>query len=324
MNAAQRIERIAPLIVSTSSNAPLRVTERPQRGNAQDYICLRRGSYVETTAWSALSEEDQHLARAIATNKGTRRPPVFSHITAAIIHGIPVYGLIPDATHITGPAAGGSTGSAQVIRHRADADPSEIIEIAGMYCTSITRTLHDLARFAPPETALAAIDWYLHHEFSVNRLIDWARVSEWRAEMTAQLVLQRGARGARRAQQILALADPRKESVLESISHLQLHRLGIDVELQVPVPSPKGNFYYVDFEFKGRQMFGECDGKEKYVKAATRAGLSAEEILYREKRRQDWICGTTRKGLIRWGFADVRTPQLLARRLRAFGIALPA
>ena len=59
------------------------------------------------------------------------------------------------------------------------------------------------------------------------------------------------------------------------------------------------------------------------MNALLRAGLSAEEVVNREKRRQDWICGTTKKDLIRWGYPDVVTPLALARRLQAFGVAIP-
>jgi hypothetical protein len=122
---------------------------------------------------------------------------------------------------------------------------------------------------------------------------------------------------------VLHLADPRIDSVLESVSHLQLSRLGFDVALQVPVPSPKGWMYFVDFELLGLDVFVECDGKSKYTEVGLRDGLSANDVLCREKRREDWISGRERKRIIRWGFPEVSSPALLARRLRAFGVPIP-
>lgn len=247
------------------------------------------------------------------------------HHTAAILHGLPVYGEIPEATHLSTPSGRtpSSTPTPQVIRHRAQVKEQEIVTIAGLRCTSLNRTLVDLARFAPQETALCAVDGYLREEFRVNRHVDWERHAEWLAEMQAQLGGLQGARGVARASQVFEIADPRTDSVLESLSHLQLRRLGFEVALQVAVRSPSGGTYHVDFEFVGRDLFGECDGKHKYLDARLRGGLSAEEVVYREKRRRDWIRGVTKKDLIHWGYADVRAVQTFAHRLEAFGLVLP-
>lgn len=317
------LTRVSRLLLRTTSRVESDRAARQRRIDTGSLTRVLRGTYVTTPVWRSLDEKDQHLAKLIATHEAAHTPPVFSHLTAAVLHKLPLYGALPRAVHTIGAAASTEAQAPGVVRDRMMLAPEDTVEIAGVRCTSIERTLADLAVTAPPEVSLSAIDGYLRREFRVKRLVDWGRLVEWQADMQARLSVLSGARGIRQARLVFALADPRKDSVLESISHLQLHRLGFEVALQVPVPSPTGRDYHIDFEFVGLQLFGECDGKEKYVNALLRAGLSADEIVYREKRRHNWICGTTKKDLIHWGYPDAVTPLALARRLQAFGVVIP-
>lgn len=324
MARKHRPSEISHMLLHTTSRVGPKSAARRLSLDSNALTRISRGSYLPSTVWQSFNEKDRHIARALAAHHSARRPTVFSHLTAAILHGLPIYGAIPNMVHVTGSAEQTTRPTAGVLRHRMSLRPNDVVHIAGVRCTSVERTLIDLACTALPEVSLAAIDGYLRREFKVEHLIDWSMYAEWQAEMGDRLGALRGARGVRKARFVFGLADPRIDSVLESLSHLQLRRLGFDVALQVPVPSPKGASYYVDFEFIGLRLFGECDGKDKYVNALLRAGLSAEEILYREKRRQDWICGTTKKNLIRWGYPDVATALTLARRLHAFGVPIPS
>lgn len=314
---------ISRLLLRTDSRRASDRATRQRKADRDSLVRLRRGIYVPTPTWRGFSEEDRHLAKLVAMHEAANTSPVFSHLTAAVVHGLPIYGPLPTSIHVTGTPASANTSTPQIVRHRSTLHSGDVIDVAGVRCTSLEHTLIDIALTAPAEVALAAIDGHLRREFRVGHHVDWERFFEWRAEMLGRLAARGGARGIRQGRMVFALADPRKDSVLESVSHLQLHRLGFEVELQVPVRSPKHSTYYVDFEFVGLNLFGECDGKDKYVNALLRAGLSAEEVVYREKRRQDWICGTTKKDLIRWGYPDVVTPLALARRLQAFGVAIP-
>lgn len=317
------LSRVSSLLLRATSREESDRTTRRRRTTSGPLTRVFRGTYVTTPVWLSLDEKDQHLAKLIATHEAAHTPPVFSHLTAAVLHKLPLYGALPHAVHTIGSAASTEAQAPGIVRHRMMLAPEDTVEIAGIRCTSVERTLADLALTAPPEVSLSALDGYLRREFRVKRLVDSGRLDEWQADMQARLTALSGARGIRQARLVFALADPRKDSVLESISHLQLHRLGFEVALQVSVPSPTGRDYHIDFEFVGLNLLGECDGKEKYVNSLLRAGLSADEIVYREKRRHDWICGTTKKDLIRWGYPDAVTPLALARRLRAFGVAIP-
>ncbi|MHA3684211.1 hypothetical protein ACXR2W_08145 [Leucobacter sp. HY1908] len=130
-------------------------------------------------------------------------------------------------------------------------------------------------------------------------------------------------RGLATLRRTLAIADPRAESVLESVSRLQLLRLGYEVELQVPVRAPSGSLYYMDFELLGYNAFGECDGDIKYTDPEMLAGQTPAERVIGEKRRDNWTMGTTNKLMAHWGARDVGTPAQLAKALQSYHIPLP-
>ena len=319
MGIETRIERISRALAQRSTRRPLGLPSL----RSGSYRRVHHGWYLPVEFWEALSDEDRHLARLLAIRRAAATSPVFSHVSAAVLLDLPIYGESGSKVHtIVGPRGSGRPSDG-LIRHKSRLHEGDIVEIAGLRCTSPERTLLDLSCTEPAELALACVDGYLRSEFRVDRSIDRARLGEWQHDMERRLHERRAARGIRTARTVFALATPTLDSVLESVSHLQLRRLGFELELQVPVPGPNGRPYYVDFEFLGLELFGECDGKAKYTDPELRGGLTAEQLVYRDKRRQDWICGSTGKGLIRWGHPDVLTVRHLARRLRAFNVPIP-
>ena len=82
-----------------------------------DTIRLAQGQYMSAPEWAELSPADKHLARIIAHARALR-DPVFSHHSAAIIHGIQTLS-IPDKLQVLG--SGGATNSG--LQYRQD-EPS--------------------------------------------------------------------------------------------------------------------------------------------------------------------------------------------------------
>jgi hypothetical protein len=121
---------------------------------------------------------------------------------------------------------------------------------------------------------------------------------------------------------VLAFADGRAELPGESVSRVRLAELGFRrIRLQVVVDAPAaGRQYRVDFGLDDADAFGEFDGRIKYHDIGMTRGRTADEIFEREKQREDWIRGTTGRRLVRWGWADIETADMLALRLAAFGI----
>jgi hypothetical protein len=113
--------------------------------------------------------------------------------------------------------------------------------------TSVARTLVDLARHDRRD-AIMAVDAALRE--------DLVTVAEIDLELTDAI----GWPGVRQARAVLALADPRAESPLESITRLALHDDGF--------PCPEPQFWIgadrVDFYWPKYGFVLEADGREKY------------------------------------------------------------
>ncbi len=104
--------------------------------------------------------------------------------------------------------------------------------------------------------------------------------------------------GAQRIPPLLALADGRSESALESLSRVSMHRAGLPMpELQVEVWVDDRFLARLDFLWRDANLVGESDGRLKY-----RSGAD----LYAEKRRQEELEDV---GLlvIRWGWPEAST-----------------
>ncbi|WP_244304646.1 hypothetical protein [Leucobacter viscericola] len=132
-----------------------------------------------------------------------------------------------------------------------------------------------------------------------------------------------GARGVGRATKVLRLADGSADSPLESVARLRFHEAGYDIATQVKVESPFGGFYFVDLEILGLGVLCEVDGKVKYTNAEIRQGQTADEVVYEEKRRSNWIEGRTQKRLLRLGARELATPATFAKWLRDFEVPAP-
>jgi hypothetical protein len=211
-----------------------------------------------------------------------------------------------------------------VFRHVAPVPASDIVLLHGIRCTSLERTVFDMIRTLETEASVAAAD-AAERQFALRgRVWDEDAVDHWRRSMRDRIDAASGARGIRRARWVAAFADGRAQLPGESVSRLQLVRLGFDVpQLQVPVAGPGGRTYFVDFGLTDVRAFGEFDGKDKYLDAEMRRGLPIERVLLEEKQREDWIRGTTQWRLARWEDTHSATPRALAARLASFGILPP-
>lgn len=301
------------------------VTER-ELGEAVAHGRLRRvhrGAYVDGEVWDQLWPEGRQLVRVCAVRRASLGGgPVFSHLSAAALWGLPLVGPIRDDVHTAIRSRRHSRTEAGVVRHQMALDEGDIVRRHGLRCTSLIRTVVDLARLLRPEAVVAAGDAALRMVSIDGHEVDHGEVDAWRAEVDRLCVA--GLRGVRRARWIGAFADGRAQLPGESVSRLQLHRLGFrDIDLQIPVVGPDGARYFADFGFPRSQAFGEFDGEDKYRDAELRTTPTAADAVMAEKHREDEIRGVTGWRVVRWGSSHIRTPEDLRRRLAAFGIRPP-
>lgn len=286
---------------------------------AGDFVRVRRGHYVGGEVWRRLWMEERHLLHVVAVNQDAVVPPIFVGVSAAVLHGLPLYRTSPARVH-TAARRGASRSMPDVLRHEMPLDHTDVVEVQGIRCTTLDRTVLDVAGRLTPEAAVACADAALRSVAVTGHVQDETRAGEWRARLLGEAAVSRS-RGIRQARRVLSFADGRAQLPGESVSRLQLHRIGFrGVGVQTPVILPDGSLCVIDFDLEEAGAFGELDGRGKYLDEEMRAGRSAEEVLLAEKRREDEIRGVTGRRIVRWSTEDIRTPMILARRLEAFGV----
>lgn len=309
-----------PLITSSELRAWGYGDERRRRVVAEGMLlALRRGIHVTDDSWRSASSEERAVARAMALASASR-VGVVSHESAAACHGFPLVGAGPDRVHVTLPPSrpGATSGT---IRHRGELASEEIVELHGIRCTSLLRTVADVARTASREQAVTVADAVLRRLCGGGRdRYDHERAAQIRDEVLA--IARRSAHGIGRAERVMRFADGRAERPGESISRIRLAELGFTTpRLQVAIPAQRpGRFYFSDFGLDRVRTFGEFDGRVKYEDAALASGRSIAQIIVEEKEREDWIRGTTGYRVVRWGWDDISSAAALGARLAAFGI----
>lgn len=284
---------------------------------------VRRGHFVPTEIWNSLWPEGQHLLHIIAVCRDASSPPVLSHVSAAVVRGYPLYRLDPKRVHVCVPLPGHVGSAKDVLRHELDLDDDDVEERAGLRLTSAARTVLDVGRTATVEAALSIADAALGVAAVTRHRQDPDLAAVWRGDLERRLASLRGRPGVRKAERIVAFADGRAQLPGESVSRLRLQRLGFrEVDLQVRIPAPGDGAFFCDFGLEEINAFGEFDGVGKYLDPAKRGGRSVEEAVVDEKWREDWVRGTTGRGMLRWGGEHISTVPVFARRLAAFGVPL--
>lgn len=285
---------------------------------------LQRNAYVARAPFAELLPSAQHRLRVVAAAEQMRGgSAVVSHLSAAVLHGLPLYRFVEQPIQMT--LAGGRRASSRpgLQRHQGRLDDDDIVEVDGIRCTSVERTVFDVARTSPFETAVACADGALRGKSVEGRIFDPDAQEEWRDLMSERTRNAPGARGVVQARRVIASADGRAESVGESVSRVQLVRLGYTVEPQAAVAGPQGTTYFADIALPTQHVFWEFDGAGKYTDPVMRGKKSADDVLLQEKRREDWIRAVTGWKVCRGGFRDIATPEALAARLASFGVDLP-
>ena len=106
----KQLERIYPLVknsyqISEEGIGARRLQQLLREGHARR---LAHNQYLSTLRWQKMTPEEKHLARVIAYAKSCENP-VFTHLSAAILHGIPVL-KIPRTVHVRSVAGSPHSG----------------------------------------------------------------------------------------------------------------------------------------------------------------------------------------------------------------------
>ncbi|MEO5653984.1 MAG: type IV toxin-antitoxin system AbiEi family antitoxin domain-containing protein [Marmoricola sp.] len=189
----------------------------------------------------------------------------------------------------------------------------DVVEINGVLVTTPVRTACDLGRLLHRDSALAALDAMLRlGRFDSDEL--WDSIGHLK-----------GMRGVRQLRALAPLADPRAESMGESV--LRLRWLDIPSlprpELQIPVARPGRWPYRVDLGVEELLMGFEYDGEEWHRRTARQIERDRGRRAWLRDERDWLICPVTKvnvfgahrdvEDLLHAGFAEALRRQ---RRIR--------
>ncbi len=271
---------------------------------------VRRGTYLggEPPDDAAL----RHALAARATLDQLGSGAVFSHVTAAVLLGLPVWGISLERLHATRSRRSGGRRSRAVLLHSAALRPDEIGVAAGLPVTCLARTVVDLARTMAFEPAVAVADAALHGDRNAVPRRDPLDPAEL-ASALGRVGRWPGAPAARRA---IAFADGRSDGVGESRSRVALLRSRLPAPLlQWKVTGRDGRLIgYVDFGWPNKHTVGEFDGRIKYGRLL-RPGEDPGDAVFAEKLREDRLRDEN-LAVVRWTWSDLRDFRPVADRLR--------
>ena len=255
-------------------------------------VRLRHGVYAQERPADPCAAAD--LA-ARAEQLLRRRDEVVVGPSAAAVHGLPVLGRAPVAPRLSLPREAGERPRED--RPRSWMPDHHLEERDGLLVTTLARTVVDVARTRPFAFAVVTADAALAAGCD-------------RAEALEVLEQCRRWPGSRSARRVLAFADARSESPLESLGRARFdeHHLP-PPELQVDLGGASGQVR-VDHYWRGRRTVGEADGLGKYTDL---------DVLRAEKLREDWLRDRGEE-VVRYVWEEaLRRPAVLAERItRAF------
>jgi very-short-patch-repair endonuclease len=223
-----------------------------------------------------------------------------SHETAAHLHQLPTVTSRTSVVWLTRPPTSGHGRHRQpgIIERAAALPPWQVVTLAGLRTTSVARTVVDLGRHLPFREAVVVADAALRQGFATAEELLAVRDScSWWP-------------GIEDAGKVLAFADGRAESALESVSRVMFAEQGLPPAiLQATIQTRDGTFYRADFLWKEQRVIGEADGRLKY---------ETREDLWREKLREDRLRDAGFE-IVRWVWDEAmyREEQVAERIRRA-------
>mgnify|MGYP005813871781 CR=1 FL=1 len=251
----------------------------------------RIGRGASVAASDRLDQRARALARIEAVHERLVTPHWFSHESAALLWGLPVW-RTPGVTHVHQRGRASARRDPSVRRHSARVDATHLTTVAGLPVTDLVQTMVDCARTLRPLPGMVVGDAAL-------------RAGADRTMALAMLDELRGERGTARARAVIELADDGAESAGETATRFIVLRAGLPrPQTQVMVETRLGAFW-TDLGWEEWRAALEYDGRAKY-----RTG----EDLIAEKRRSDAIGEATWR-MLRVTKEDIAAPPLLIARV---------
>lgn len=269
-----------------------------RRGRAEgELFTIRRGYFVRTALWRSFDAGARHLLLAEAIYRESGANTVFSHVSAAVLHGMPTWAVpLGQATFTVGRAYAGKHGRQRIL-HSALLPKSDVTDVGSFPVTTPARTVVDLARTLPLVPAVSLGDHALRTRLSTPD------------ELTHALNGARNRTGIAKARRAVGSMSGRTCSAGETRSLLLLAEL--------PLPQPLVGHWIFDaddilvgrasFVFPSAGVVGEFRGGGLYGADPVLPGLH-DELRTQRLRELGWVVAT-------WTWQDLASPRTLLDRI---------
>lgn len=194
----------------------------------------------------------EHLQECLLSQRAPRGGEVFSHLSAALIHELPVSSLSEHRVEVARSKVSRTYANLRVRRRLTP--QTQLVKIGIYAVTSLERSLIDVARDYPLSVSVPMLDHALRG--GSTDLDDMRTVASACVEIE----------GSRNVENAIELADGRRESVAESLCAVRFHEFGIDGFVpQVNIFDAAQNWLgRVDFCHEKAKVIVEVDGMGKY------------------------------------------------------------
>lgn len=216
---------------------------------------------------------------------------VFSHQSAAEIHGMAAYGCSLKRVHVTVNSSGGGGIRGDMHVHARPLSDGDVVLVNGIRVTSRARTAADLAMSGDHGQALSIVD-------SARLRVRYPKPDTPAPVTVDELFAAADVLGRRPGLPMFRRAVD--ESVTNSESAGESRTRAMLIEWRLPTPELQkhyhldGHHYYTDFTWPG--MIGEFDGKEKYKN-------DKDRLRYEAKRAGDFRSSGV--AVVNWYWEDL-------------------
>ncbi|NLU83685.1 hypothetical protein [Rhodococcus sp. HNM0569] len=263
---------------------------------------LGHGAYLDEAVYRTLDVDGRHRAAIDAVLPAMSGEAVVSHQSAAVVFGLPLWGVPLGKVHVSRHRKGGGRVKRGLVVHCTALD-GDVMSFGGVRVTTPARTVVDLACTVPFEQALVTAD-AAASRFGLSQ-----------AEFDPVPAAARGRRGVAAARRVAVHVDPASESVGESRSRALFASRGLPPpRTQWEIRDPDGAFVgRVDFLWESAGVVGEFDGRVEYGRLL-RPGQVPGDVVFAEKVREDAIRDLGYR-VVRWTWADLDEPEPFLTRL---------
>lgn len=294
--------------------------------SAGDLVRVRHGFYVDTTTWlgATAAERFTTIVKAVAVRL---HQPIFTGVTALILHGLPVAHTPATVDVVTTSASRSGLQTTMPGYHDAHlrhaGELPYIHRTRNAYRDRLPQTAEP--QFPALGTALRTVglkedltSLLCGMDFSDALMVADSLLSgqnpnsiRWTRLELEQVIREASAAQGSHLTHLLRHATDLSESPGESLSRARMIELGFALpRLQATLTGANGVDYRVDFWWEELGLIGESDGWAKY----SLHGAAPEESIRREKRREDALRERGYR-FLRWDWADAVDPQRFAELL---------